>query len=525
MTTLVDAARDRGLLGSTIEWWPKQLELLRSLEDPQIRTHVWAIGRQSGKTSMAAALAVHNATMRLDLDRVLPRYRKRHVLIVAPSEDQSKETLDTARALIEDSPLLLAMARFSSDRIDFDLGNGRRTCIRAMPANSKTLRSKSASLCIVEEHAHFDDTAGPGSDERIYRALRPSMRRFGEKGKVLTVSTPHGESGKFYELFRDAETGALPQAVAVRAPSWEVDPTYTQAQQDADRAELGEDGFAEEVGAEFVSGRGSFFDLEGVRFEAAPVPPEEGRRWVIGLDAAFSADMFGVAIVGESRSDPNRLVVGAVAALAPERLVAASQESLEDEHARQATMLDRVWEIVAPYAEREGSRGVSDLHKGGPVKSYFGRRGLAVTLEVPTQPRQMQMFVALKTRLEDASLRCWAHPQLVVDLRRVRAEGGRIHLPRFKGSHCDAAVALATAAFEFQGSSEGRIIAPPQNMRVPREADRIGRGSTRADMGGEVTDRGAWIPDRHPAIPAGTPDWMARRTRRILREQPPGGKR
>ena len=499
--TLSKAATDPRLLGSTLELWPRQVELLRTLEGAE-RTVLIAAARQVGKTTLAAMLAVHNATMRPDLDRVLPRRRKRFILVAAPGEDQSREFIDVAAGLIADSPALRGMAEVSASRIEFRLPDGRRSCIVALPANAKTVRGRSASLVILEEFAHFDQSAGPGSDERLYRALRPSMRRFGSLAKLVAISTPSGESGRFWELHRDAEQGVLPSATAVRLSAWEVDPSYGEEQREADRAELGEDGFAEECGAEFVTGSGSFFDLSGVRFEGRPAAPEEGTGWVCGLDAAFSSDLFGIACVGRSRSDPNQLVVGAVAALKPKRSRKASEESFEDERARQDSILAQVAEIVAPYSPR----GVADLHKGGPVKSYLGRQGVAVKLITPSDPLTKQRSVSLRARLEDGSLRAWAHAQLIQDLRRIRAtDADRIHLPKQRnGSHCDAAVALSLAVWELKESSDGRLLVP--EGRIPEQA---------SIPGPSHTPLGQTMPSRPPSRPLGVPDWQWKRTQRI----------
>lgn len=470
MIALTKAARDKRLFGANMELWPRQMEMLRDFEGPA-RTHVVAAARQVGKTTLAAMLAVHNAALRPDLDAVLPARRKRYVLIVAPGEDQAKEFVDVAAGLIADSPVLRSMAEVSASRIDFTLADGRRSCIAAMPANAKTVRGRSASLVIFEEFAHFDTTAGPGSDQRLYLALRPSMRRFGDAARVVAISTPNGESGKFFELFRDARAGVLRSALATQLAAWEVDPSYGEEQREADRLELGEDGFAEEVGAEFVSGRGSFFDLSGVSFAAAPAAPGEGKGWVAGLDAAFSSDRFGVAVVGESLAEPGLLVVGAVAALEPKRGRKPALESFEGERRRQDAMLDEVWGLIEPYKPR----AVADLHKGGPVRSYLGRLGCAVQLLAPTGPLQKQQFVSLRTRLEDGSLRAWSQPQLVTDLRRVRAtEGDAIHLPRSGGGHCDAAVALSLAAWELRhktGMPQGKPVGGASVAVRLREAE------------------------------------------------------
>src|SRR5439155_23164090 len=97
---------DDRLVGGSITLWPAQVELLRSLEDPAVRTHVWAIARQCGKSTLAMIAAIHNAACRPDLDAVLPRRRKRYVLIGAAAGDQAREDIAIARGLIEDVPVL-----------------------------------------------------------------------------------------------------------------------------------------------------------------------------------------------------------------------------------------------------------------------------------------------------------------------------------------------------------------------------------------------------------------------------------
>jgi len=446
---LVEAATDKRLLGAEIALWPKQRELLASLDGTSERTHIWSVGRQSGKSTLAAMVAIWNATCRPDLDQVLPRRRRRYILVAAPGLDQSREFIDLCRGLIQDSPVLAPLASFQADQVDFTLENGRRSCIRAMPANARTVRGRSASLVVADEFGWFSETAGPGSDEKMYKALRPSMRRFGHAARMLLISTPSGESGKFYEMFRDAESGVLPFANAVQLPVWEVDPSYDEAQREQDRAELGEDGFAAECGADFVAGGSTYLDLRGIPMDVAPVPPSGGKNWVCGLDPSSSMDQFGVALVGESVSEPGVLVVGQVAGLKPGRIGAASNDTFEAQRARQDSLMGQVLGLIHEY----NPRCVSDNHMGGPVRTFLGRHGLNVRLDTPTSTLAVQRFVSVKSRIEDGSLRLWSHAQLVQDLRRVRMQDAKIVLPRARGSHCDAAVALSAAVWEHRGTT------------------------------------------------------------------------
>jgi hypothetical protein len=433
---LLKAATDPRLLGS-IDWWPRQLELLGSLDGDE-RLHVWAIGRQAGKSSLAAAAAVHNVAMRDDLDAMVPRGRTRYALVACPAEDQAREFIRLCAALVDASPALRSLAIVKADRIDFSLPSGGRSAIRAMPANSRSVRGLSASLIVLDEFAHFSDTAGPSSDEAMYTALEPSTRVFRDAARVLVISTPFGETGKFHDLFTQASNGLLPSARAVHAPVWKVDTSLDEAWMDARRVELGEDVFRQELGAEFVAGGGQFFDLRGVDFEDAPAAPDDGEAWVAALDPAFHADAFGVALVGRSRWEPGLLVVGAVGSFKP----AGSARSFEARRGREDETLARVWELVEPYRP---SRVVSDQHNSVAIESYFGRKGVPVEIVNLTRAAQTSAFVSLRARLIDGSLSCWREPQLIEELRRVRSarNSEAIDLPRFGGSHCDAAAALA----------------------------------------------------------------------------------
>jgi phage terminase large subunit-like protein len=452
MMSLLAAARDPALLGGTLTLWRRQVELLAGLEDPAVRTHQSSVGRQSGKSTLAAMLAVYDAVLRADLDEMLPRGRVRYVLCAAPSEDQAREFVALCAALIEASPLLGPMAQVKADRIDFHLPSGARTAIRALAANSRAVRGMSASLVVLDEFAHFSDTAGPASDERMFNALEPSLRVFGDAGRLVLVSTPFGEVGKFYELCQAAEAGTLPGARLTHAATWEVDPSLDEAWKERKRAELGDDVFRQEYGAEFVAGAGQFFRLDAIEFEQAPFRSADAREWHVGLDPAFHSDRFGVALVGEALTEPGVFLVGDVAAIDPGQRL----RSWEQRREREDKTLAEVWTILEPYQEaRPGLKILSDQHQADGIRSFFGRKGVEVEIVNVTQPIQTQAFVTTRARLIDGSLRCWNSPGLLEELRRVRTArtAESVVLPRFAGGHCDAASALALACYAVREGS------------------------------------------------------------------------
>src|ERR1039458_3028451 len=193
--SLVTAAQDKGLLGATLTLRPRQLALLASLEGPE-RTHVWAIARQQGKSTLAAMAAVHGCVFRDDLDAILPRGRTRYCLAAAPGQAQASEFVRLCEALIDASPTLRSLATVSRDRIDFALPSRAKSAILALPANSRAVRGTSASLIVLDEFAHFADTAGPASDARMLTALEPTTAVFGDAARMLVCSTPYGASGE-----------------------------------------------------------------------------------------------------------------------------------------------------------------------------------------------------------------------------------------------------------------------------------------------------------------------------------------
>jgi hypothetical protein len=500
---LVKAATDRRLLGATIDWRPRQVDLLQLFGRDDLRLVVVSAGRQGGKTSAAVATAIWNATMRDDLDAEMRRGQTRYVLICAPREDQSREVIQVAAGMVFESPALRDFATVKADRIDFVLPSGARTAIRALPANPRSIRGMTASLTIIDEAAWLNtDDASVVTDERMIEALEGSMSVFDAKGlsKLVLVSTPAGESGRFYELFRDIEAGLIPNAAVMQAPAWELNPALdTEDWKESKRRLLGVDGFEQEHGARLVAGGGQFFDLRGVEFEDGPAPPEAGRGWVAGLDPAFHADRFGVVLVGESIEEPGVLLVGRVEAIAP----GEKRRSLDLRRAREDRTLERVWELIEPYQPRV----VTDQHQADAVQSFFGRLGASARVVNLTGPIQTAAFTSTRARLMDGSLRLWRHPLLVEELRRVRARDTEsIVMPRFGGGHCDAASALALAVFELRHATG----APPGDARgggptltgsgleealtgSGRLAVRAGRTRTRVGLRGLVAAAAGWI--------------------------------
>ena len=86
---------------------------------------------------------------------------------------------------------------------------------------AKGLRGAGNIVIILDELAHFND-AGQSDALKIYRAVKPSLAAFSPKhkkdrrraigsveGRILSISSPLGKQGFFYQKFQQGFTGGL----------------------------------------------------------------------------------------------------------------------------------------------------------------------------------------------------------------------------------------------------------------------------------------------------------------------------
>lgn len=161
-------------LGFTPDSW--QAALLRS----EAKRHLVLCARQSGKTSSAALVALHQAV-----------YRPGSlILVLSPAQRQSLELVRAVRGFyraMDGPPGLVA-----EGATHLELGNGSR--VLALPGSEATVRGFSAvDVLIVDEAARVPDP--------LYLSVRPMLGVSG--GRLLALSTPRGQRGWFYEQWRD----------------------------------------------------------------------------------------------------------------------------------------------------------------------------------------------------------------------------------------------------------------------------------------------------------------------------------
>lgn len=439
---LLEAANSRRLLAFPL--WPRQRSLLAEVEAGP-RIHVWALGRRSGKTTLAALVCLWDALLRPELDAKVRPGETRYAVGVATNIAQARLLIAAARSIVEESPgLAPLMVAATEDELRFELPSGARTAVRAFPCSSRGGRGWPISTLVMDEAAHFlSETDGYQTADRVFEALAPATAQFGDGARIILSSTPYGTEGLFARLYEQALSGELASARAHHAPSAEVNPTIEAEFLTAE--ELRDpDAFRQEYLAEFTGSGDAYLDM--ARFEIAergPLEPAYGKGWVVGLDPAFSRDPFGVAVVGRDPENRRRLLVGHVDAI----------DARGD--------FGGPLETVIALADEFGARVVTDQYAAPAVLERLRRAGLAVREHAMTAATKTAIFAELRARLYAGDLEVYRHPPLVAELRRLRtkftAGQAAVVNPRVGRSHGDIAQALALATFELRrGGGAGR---------------------------------------------------------------------
>lgn len=185
--------------------------------------------RQAGKSTVAAALAVHEAIYSPGA----------LVLVLSPSLRQSQElfrrVLNFYGRMGQPSPVALTAQQLT-------LANGSR--IIALPGDEETIRGYSGvTLLILDEAARVTDG--------LYYSVRPMLAV--SRGRLLALSTPWGKRGWFYEEWAGSGDWQRLKVTAHDCPR--ISPAFLEEE----RASLGEWWFAQEYLCEFRDTTDSFF--------------------------------------------------------------------------------------------------------------------------------------------------------------------------------------------------------------------------------------------------------------------------
>lgn len=307
---------------------------------------VW--GRRSGKSFFTSIIALYEAMRLMKTPNGDPyayynglgKAAEITILTIAGSAEQAKILFKEIKDKIMASPYF--EGKFYHDTITMDRmylltpknirdneesmkkGWGRHTkgsiLIRSGHSNSNTLVGISCFVVLFDEVATFRQTGGSSSGDQLYGNLSPTLITYARKekkkdpktgemkeitvydGKMISISSPRGKDGKFWELYSSA--AVTKNRLMSRMPTWEANPIHTVEGLREKEPDMPEEKFMMEYGAEFSGASGvNFFPIEDVdhAFEddrfILKDHGEIGLKYYAHLDPAFSSHNYTIAIV------------------------------------------------------------------------------------------------------------------------------------------------------------------------------------------------------------------------------------
>jgi hypothetical protein len=214
--------------------------------DSTIRRLIILTARQSGKSTIVGGKSLHKAKF----------YPGSLILIVSPSQDQSKELMKKIEEFIQKDSELHDL-RYNST-FEKQLENGSR--IVALPGSERSVRGYSGPrMIIIDEASRVLDST--------YAACRPMM--VGANTELILMSTPYGKKGFFFKEWTKGEGWTKIEVnISYRIDNDILVPNFPEEQFRKERAARGIHGFysprhtREELEQELASIPFVWFDQE-----------------------------------------------------------------------------------------------------------------------------------------------------------------------------------------------------------------------------------------------------------------------
>lgn len=405
------------------------------------RTAVAVCGRGSGKTSIFLALQAIHLALTVDCSAMGAGDPPGLVAIVGPSLLAAQHTLQFVKGYFGNTPLLSKILRIEATKERLLLTrphDGRQVTIEARAASGGGAAVRGPSLLgvLMDEAAFFYGEGYEVNDKEIFDAATPRLL---DEGQIVIASSPWGQSGLLWDLYRD-NFGSPLSAVVVKAPSLLMHPTEAMRVAYENMMRVDPDNAMREFDSQFMSSSAERFFPEttilrclGPESDAISVPGDvaTGERVLFGADFGFAVD--SSALVGFAER----------ARLTPVSLLELKPEP------GMPLVPSKVVDTFAEEIKRCGARLVTaDDWYRQTIEEHLGAHRLAL---VPAPRPPAAAFIVARSLMSQGRVILPNNPRLLAQLRRVRSTvkpGGvvSVHQPRVKeGGHGDIVSAMVCA--------------------------------------------------------------------------------
>jgi len=407
----------------------------RAPPSKRVRELWCVIGRRSGKSRIAGALAVYQACF---VKHNLAAGEVGYVLVIAASRDQAKVVFDYIRGFLEASPIL----RQEVDSVTATEIRLKSGVIISTHANSfRSIRGRTILCAIFDEVSLWRDETSATPDLEVYRAILPALMT--TNGMLIAISTPYRRVGLLYQKHRDHFAQAGDDVLVVQGPSTTFNPTLSTTSIEASIADDPE-GARAEWEALFRSDLAAFLDEQTI--DAAvdhgrplELPPRHEHNYFAAADPSGGRhDAFAISI---SHCEGETVVIDLVRGVRPPF----------DPH-------EVAKDFAALCREYRVDEIVGDRYSAEWVASAFSDAGITYT---PAEKNKSELYLESLPLFTRAAIRIPDHAPLLRELRlleRRTHKGGRdvVDHPRAGSDDCSnalcgAAVLAANPTFSYEG--------------------------------------------------------------------------
>jgi hypothetical protein len=391
---------------------------------------------------------------------------------------------------------------FAAKNIPQKLGS---ICIRAGHSNSDGLLGIGCYVLLLDEVASYKTTGGSSSGDRIYTALTPTIKTYVRRepvkdkdgkpvmnedgtpktksvydGKIISISSPRGMDGVFYNLYDTAHT--VDHRLMCRLPTWMVNPTHDVQSLKDSEPQMTEERFMMEYGAEFSGTAGENFFPPLYVEECFKCPHlhkdfgESGYTYFAHLDPAISSHNYALCIVHKQpyvNPDTRRLdydiVVDHVKFWSPKDGKPIQIDDIDD----YMVHLNRVFHLgLVTYDQWNSQSSINKLRKAG-IPATCTRFSKSYKIQIYDE--LYKLVANKKLKIPNSIFTKTLKNEMLNLQRKFMAQGYRIY-PKTEGEvkTDDCCDALAGACFNALKQDENRLpMSRLVNMGITPSANNV----------------------------------------------------
>jgi len=412
-----------------IELSPNQVKILKTFYDPEkgYTELLICAGRKSGKTLLVSIIVLYEVYKLLLTENLHKKYgliqdQPIYIMVVSTSYEQALGVMfQYIRSLAEGSWYLSDyIVNVTKEEIEF----AKRIKVRCQPCSSRSGRGFPTWLNVYDEHAHMLTRSGNAAGDIVFEALQPNLKVFRGDGRTVSISSPAGMEGIFWELFKTGDPvdvkqkcethGEQPWRAVFQYATWEMNPEllYDHSELEKERKKDPKN-FDMEYGANFCQVIQAALDPRQIEECAVGVEIDENMidkttPRIVVMDPATIGSEYAV-IMGHYSDTPKKdmVIVDLVRTFKGSRKHPVDISMVED----YVRMLCRNFKVI--------HIGI-DQHQSWDTVQKFQKEGLPIHLVHITPSYNMKMYTELFRRINTKHIIYPNKPEIIDELKYLQ---------------------------------------------------------------------------------------------------------